>query len=53
VEPIQSHELTRKAKRPAYSVLSNRKFMEATQKAMRPWQVALNDYLTGQSHIHR
>jgi dTDP-4-dehydrorhamnose reductase len=53
VEPIQSHVLSRKAKRPAYSVLSNRKFMEATQKAMRPWQVALNDYLTGQSHIHR
>jgi dTDP-4-dehydrorhamnose reductase len=53
VEPIRSDELSRKAKRPAYSVLSNRKFMEATQKTMRPWQVALNDYLTGQSHIHR
>jgi dTDP-4-dehydrorhamnose reductase len=53
VEPIRSQELNRKAKRPAYSVLSNRKFMEATQKAMRPWQVALNDYLAGQSHIHR
>jgi dTDP-4-dehydrorhamnose reductase len=53
VEPIKSHELSRKAARPAYSVLSNRKFMEATQKTMRPWQVALNDYLTGQSHIHR
>jgi dTDP-4-dehydrorhamnose reductase len=53
VEPIKSHELSRKAARPVYSVLSNRKFMEATQKTMRPWQVALNDYLTGQSHIHR
>jgi dTDP-4-dehydrorhamnose reductase len=53
VEPIRSQELNRKAKRPAYSVLSNRKFMEATQRAMRPWQVALNDYLAGQSHIHR
>lgn len=53
VEPIKSHELSRKAARPAYSVLSNRKFMEATQKTMRPWQVALNDYLTGQSHVHR
>lgn len=53
VEPIQSRELDRKAKRPAYSVLSNRKFMETAQKTMRPWQVALNDYLTGQSHIHR
>ena len=53
VVPIPSSELDRKARRPAYSVLSNRKFMEATQKTMRPWQVALNDYLTGQSHIHR
>jgi len=53
VEPIKSHELNRKAARPAYSVLSNRKFMDATKKTMRPWQVALNDYLTGQSHIHR
>ncbi|MGE5855133.1 MAG: dTDP-4-dehydrorhamnose reductase [Syntrophaceae bacterium] len=53
VEPIKSHELDRKAARPAYSVLSNRKFMDATKKTMRPWQVALNDYLTGQSHIHR
>jgi dTDP-4-dehydrorhamnose reductase len=53
VEPIKSHEINRKAKRPAYSVLSNRKFMDATRKAMRPWQVALNDYITGQSHIHR
>ncbi len=53
VEPIKSNEIDRKANRPAYSVLSNRKFMEATRKAMRPWQVALNEYLTGQSHIHR
>jgi dTDP-4-dehydrorhamnose reductase len=53
VVPIESRELNRKAARPAYSVLSNRKFMEATKKTMRPWQVALNDYLTGQSHIHR
>ena len=53
VVPIRSSELDRKAVRPAYSVLSNRKFMEATQKTMRPWQVALSEYLTGQSHIHR
>ncbi|NPV03523.1 MAG: dTDP-4-dehydrorhamnose reductase [Syntrophaceae bacterium] len=53
VVPIKSRELDRKAARPAYSVLSNRKFMEATQRTMRPWQVALNEYLTGQSHIHR
>jgi len=46
VVPIKSGELNRKAARPAYSVLSNRKFMEATKKAMRPWQVALNDCLS-------
>jgi len=27
--------------------------MEATKKTMRPWQVALKDYLNGRSHIHR
>jgi dTDP-4-dehydrorhamnose reductase len=53
IKPIQSHEINRKAKRPACSVLSNRRFMETTKKAMRPWQVALNEYLTGQSHLHR
>ncbi len=53
IEPIPSSDLNRKAKRPAYSVMSNGRFMEATGRAMRPWQVALNDYLTGQSHIHR
>jgi dTDP-4-dehydrorhamnose reductase len=53
VEPIKSSEIDRKAKRPPYSVLSNRKFMDTTRTAMRPWQVALNEYLTGQSHIHR
>jgi len=53
VVPIKSRELDRKAARPAYSVLSNRKFMEATKKTMRPWQVALKDYLNGRSHIHR
>ncbi len=52
VEAITSDMLDRKAKRPAYSVLSNRKFMEVTGKAMRPWQVALSEYLS-QNHFHR
>ncbi len=47
VRPIKSLQLVRPAKRPAYSVFSCRKFIEATGKAMRFWQVALNDYLSG------
>lgn len=45
VAPIKSDKLTRPAKRPLYSVLSMQKFIEATGKAMQPWQLALQDYL--------
>jgi len=45
VVPIPSDRLQRPAQRPAYSVLSSRKFMNATGKAMQPWQLALQDYL--------
>ncbi len=45
VRPIASEALTRPAARPAWSVLSSRKFSEATGKAMRFWQIALQDYL--------
>jgi dTDP-4-dehydrorhamnose reductase len=45
VRPIPSAELTRPAVRPAWSVLSSQKFSEATGKAMRFWQIALQDYL--------
>jgi len=47
VRPIKSLQLTRPAKRPAYSVFSCRKFFETTGKTMRFWQVALSDYLSG------
>ena len=47
VRPIKSSQLTRPAKRPAYSVFSCRKFFETTGKTMRFWQVALSDYLGG------
>ena len=40
-EPIKSSELQRPAMRPAYSVLSNRRFIQITGKAMQPWQLAL------------
>jgi dTDP-4-dehydrorhamnose reductase len=45
VRPIRSAGLTRPAVRPAWSVLSSRKFSEATGKTMRFWQIALQDYL--------
>ena len=45
VRPIPSAGLARHAVRPAWSVLSSRKFSEATGKAMRFWQIALQDYL--------
>ena len=45
VRPIQSAGLARPAVRPAWSVLSSRKFSEATGKTMRFWQIALQDYL--------
>lgn len=41
VVPCSSDEFPRKAKRPAYSVLVNTK-----TSPMRPWQNALEDYLT-------
>jgi dTDP-4-dehydrorhamnose reductase len=45
VRPIPSADLARPAVRPAWSVLSSRKFSEATGKTMRFWQIALQDYL--------
>jgi dTDP-4-dehydrorhamnose reductase len=45
IKPIKSDMLARPAKRPNYSVLSCRKFIEATGKTMRYWQVAIDDYI--------
>jgi dTDP-4-dehydrorhamnose reductase len=45
VRPIPSAGMARPAVRPAWSVLSSRKFSEATGRAMRFWQIALQDYL--------
>ena len=45
VRAIPSAGLARPAVRPAWSVLSSRKFSEATGKTMRFWQIALQDYL--------
>ncbi|MGB2705628.1 MAG: dTDP-4-dehydrorhamnose reductase [Candidatus Omnitrophota bacterium] len=45
--PINSSQLGRPAKRPAFSVLDNTKFEKATGFIMRPWQEALKEYLCG------
>ena len=45
ITPIKSDQLQRLAKRPAYSVLSMRKFIQTTGKTMQPWQLGLQDYL--------
>ena len=45
ITPIKSHVLARPATRPPYSVLSCRKFIESTGKAMRYWQIALEDFV--------
>lgn len=50
VTPIKSDKLIRPAERPAYSVLSVRKFMSVTGKTMQPWQLALQDYLKSIKH---
>lgn len=50
VVPIKSDKLTRPAKRPNYSVLSIKKLVEMTGKAMQPWQLALQDYLKTTRH---
>jgi len=45
VVPIKSSQLQRPARRPAYSVLSTKKFVQTTGKLLQPWQLALQDYL--------
>jgi dTDP-4-dehydrorhamnose reductase len=45
VSPIKSDQFPSPAKRPAYSVMSMQKFIQATGKAMQPWQLGLQDYL--------
>ncbi len=44
VLPVSSEELGRPAKRPAYSILDCGRYEQITQKTMRPWAEALQDY---------
>jgi dTDP-4-dehydrorhamnose reductase len=51
VLPIPTGRLSRPALRPAWSVLSGRKFFAATGKTLRFWQIALQDYLERTGHL--
>ncbi|MEA3486588.1 MAG: dTDP-4-dehydrorhamnose reductase [Thermodesulfobacteriota bacterium] len=46
IVPIKSATLGKGALRPEYSVLSCKKFADATHKTMKFWQIALKDYMT-------
>ena len=46
VVPITSSRLNRPAARPAFSVLSTRKYTEVTGEEMRSWEEALTEYLS-------
>jgi dTDP-4-dehydrorhamnose reductase len=45
VVPIRTVDYPTPARRPAYSVLANRKFELEQLNSMRPWEDALDDYL--------
>lgn len=45
IRPVSSEALGRRALRPHNSVLNGEKFLKATGKTLRFWQIALRDYL--------
>lgn len=45
IAPIRACELDRPARRPAYSVLDNRRYCELAGGPLRPWQEAVADFL--------
>ncbi|MEI7590210.1 MAG: dTDP-4-dehydrorhamnose reductase [Deltaproteobacteria bacterium] len=49
VKPVSSTEFLRDAKRPTNSVLDCSEFTRTTGKIMRPWQIALSDFLEKES----
>jgi dTDP-4-dehydrorhamnose reductase len=53
VRPLASTRLGRPARRPSYSVMSNRKFLQTTGRTMRFWQIALQDYLSSVSILEQ
>ena len=51
LSPITTAESGSKARRPAYSVLSHRRWVDAGLTELRPWRAALGDYLRAKGHI--
>jgi dTDP-4-dehydrorhamnose reductase len=51
VLPVASSEFPRPAVRPAYSVLSHRRYEEITGRAMRPWEEAVREYLSSKFEV--
>jgi dTDP-4-dehydrorhamnose reductase len=49
--PITSVELNSPARRPAYSVLNNRKLKDLNLNLMRPWQATIPDYLKEKGYL--
>lgn len=46
IEPVATSAFPRPAKRPMFSVLDNRRYIELTGRAVRSWPAALADYLS-------
>ena len=45
MEPIQTGQTRRRARRPSYSALTTSRLAEVGLSPMRPWKEALGDYL--------
>jgi dTDP-4-dehydrorhamnose reductase len=51
LSPISTAESGSRARRPAYSVLGHRRWVDAGMPELRPWRAALGDYLRAKGHI--
>lgn len=50
LSPITTAESGSKARRPAYSVLGHRRWVDTGMAELRPWRTALGDYLRAKGH---
>lgn len=51
--PAKSSEYKTLARRPHYSVLTNKRLTQLNLNIMRPWQEALTDYLKEKDHLNK
>jgi dTDP-4-dehydrorhamnose reductase len=51
LSPITTAESGSRARRPAYSVLGHRRWVDAGMTELRPWREALGDYLRTKGHL--